>query len=153
MRLKIVSVGRDRSGLFEPAVQEYAKRLNRYLTTELVEVADSDQPDDPRGREEESAAILKRLKHGDRLWLLDEHGKALDSLELARLLGQALTDGKDVALAIGGAAGHGEGVRKRSERSLSLSRLTLAHRLARVVLMEQLYRAMTILRGEPYHRG
>jgi 23S rRNA (pseudouridine1915-N3)-methyltransferase len=151
MKLRLLSVGRDRSGLFEPAVQEYAKRLARYAKFELVEVPES-RREGERGREEESTALLSRIGARERLWLLDEHGTELDSRSLANLVGKALTDGRDVALCIGGASGHGEEIRARAERSLSLSRLTLPHRLARVVASEQLYRAFTLLRGEPYHR-
>lgn len=151
MKLRLLSVGRDRSGLFQPAVDEYAKRLARYVKLELVEVSESKREGE-RGREEESAALLARLGARERVWLLDEHGEELDSRGLANLVGKALTDGRDVALCIGGASGHGAEIRQRAERTLSLSRLTLPHRLARVVAAEQLYRAFTLLRGEPYHR-
>jgi 23S rRNA (pseudouridine1915-N3)-methyltransferase len=152
VKVRLLSVGRDRSGLFEPAVQEYAKRLKRYATFELVEVPESKRAEEQRGRDEESEALLAKLKGNERLWLLDEHGKQPDSRELADLLGKALMDGRDLALAIGGASGHGQPARDKAERSISLSRLTLPHRLARVVAAEQLYRAFTLLRGEPYHR-
>lgn len=152
MKLRLLSVGRDRSGLFEPAVQEYASRLKRYTTFELIEVADSRAQETEKGREEESTALLKKLGARDRLWIFDEHGVEPDSRELANLIGKAQQDGRDLALAIGGASGHGEGVRARAERVVSLSRMTLPHRLARVVACEQLYRAFTLLRGEPYHR-
>ena len=152
MRLRLLSVGRDRSGLFEPAVQEYASRLKRYVKFELVEVPESKRAAEPVGRDEESEALLAKLKPGERLWLLDEHGKEPDSRELAALLGRVLQEGRDLAVAVGGASGHGAPARERAERTLSLSRLTLAHRLARLVAAEQLYRAFTILRNEPYHR-
>ena len=152
MRLRLLSVGRDRSGLFEPAVQEYAKRLGRYVTFELVEVPESRQAMDERGRDDESKALLGKLKERERLWLLDERGTAWDSRDLANQIGRVMQDGRDLALAIGGASGHGESIRPRAERSLSLSKLTLPHRLARVVVAEQLYRAFTLLRNEPYHR-
>lgn len=148
MKLRLLSVGRDRSGLFEPAVKEYAGRLAHYAKLELVEVADS-----KRGPDAESENLLRKLGPRDRVWLLDEHGHALDTLGWSALLGKAQLDGRDLALCIGGASGHGQGIRARAERSLSLSKLTLPHRLARVVAIEQLYRAFTVLRGEPYHRA
>lgn len=152
MKLRLVSVGRDRSGLFEPAVQEYAKRLSRYAKFELVEVPESRQRELDRARDEESEAVLKKLSARERIWLLDEHGQELDSRGLAQLLGKALQDGRDVALCIGGDSGHGAPIRAKAEKVLSLGKLTLPHRLARVVAAEQLYRAFTLLRGEPYHR-
>ena len=83
---------------------------------------------------------------------LDERGREATSEELARRLGGWLRDGRDVVLVVGGSDGLGQAVRERADEALSLSRMTLAHRLARLVLLEQLYRAFTILRGEPYHK-
>jgi 23S rRNA (pseudouridine1915-N3)-methyltransferase len=151
VRLRLLSVGRDRSGLFEPAVREYAQRLSRYTKFELVEVPESKREGE-RGRDEEAEALLDKLSDRERLWLLDEHGKELDSRGWSELLGRTLQEGRDLALAIGGASGHGAPIRAKAERTLSLSQLTLPHRLARVVAAEQLYRAFTLLRGEPYHR-
>jgi len=151
MKLRLLSVGRDRSGLFEPAVREYAGRLGHYTKLELVEVPESKREGE-LGREEEAKALLGKLSARERVWILDEHGLELDSRGFAQLLQKALNDGRDLALCIGGASGHGEPLRKRAEKSLSLSKLTLPHRLARVVAAEQLYRAFTLLRGEPYHR-
>jgi 23S rRNA (pseudouridine1915-N3)-methyltransferase len=73
-------------------------------------------------------------------------------VELARRVGAWLEGARDVTLVLGGSDGHGDAIRARADEALSLSRMTLAHRLARVVLLEQLYRAFTILRGEPYHK-
>ncbi len=84
--------------------------------------------------------------------LLDERGKEHDSLSFARRVAAWVEGAKDVTLVVGGSDGHGEAIRARAQETLTLSRLTLPHRLARVVLVEQLYRAFTILRGEPYHK-
>lgn len=146
--VRVVSVGRDRSGLFAPAVREYADRLSHYTRFELVEL--------PAGRSkaEEARAILGRVRPAERLVALDERGEPLDSVELARaVLEKAQNAAKDLAFVIGGDEGLDESVRQRAWKVLSLSRMTLPHRLARVVLVEQLYRAFTVLRGEPYHRG
>ena len=83
---------------------------------------------------------------------LDERGREMTSPELARRVGSWLEGGRDVALVVGGSDGLSEDVLARADERLSLSRLTLAHRLVRLVLVEQHYRAMTILRGEPYHK-
>lgn len=101
---------------------------------------------------EEAKRLLAGVKPKDHLALLDEHGKSLDSPELSRWLAARMRAGNDLVLAIGGPDGFTPEVRERAEESLSLSRLTLPHALARVVVVEQLYRAFTILRGEPYHR-
>lgn len=153
MRLRIVAVGKDRSGLYAPAVEEYAKRLSRHARFEVVEVPEARRhAGTPRARDEEAEALLARLDPRERVVLLDERGDAPTSPELARRLERWLAGGKDVALVIGGADGHGEAVRARADETLSLSRMTLAHRLARLVLVEQLYRAFTIVKGEPYHK-
>jgi 23S rRNA (pseudouridine1915-N3)-methyltransferase len=146
MRLKIISIGRDRSNLFEPAVQEYAGRLRKQHDLELVEL--KEQP----SREKEGQGVLAKVSPRDVLVCLDERGKILSSPELAELLGRWRDEGRDVAFAIGGDEGHADEVRKRANVVWSLSKLVLPHRLARVVVAEQLYRAFTILRGEPYHK-
>ncbi|HSN91707.1 MAG TPA: 23S rRNA (pseudouridine(1915)-N(3))-methyltransferase RlmH [Anaeromyxobacteraceae bacterium] len=153
MRLRVVAVGRDRSGLYAPAVEEYAKRLGRHARFEIVEVPEARRhAGTPRAREEEGEALLARLRPGERVIALDERGEALASAAFAERVGRWLGGGRDVALVIGGADGLSGAVLERAEERLSLSPLTLAHRLARLVLLEQLYRAFTILRGEPYHR-
>jgi 23S rRNA (pseudouridine1915-N3)-methyltransferase len=106
----------------------------------------------PRAKEEEGEGLLRRISPRDRVVLLDETGREYTSRELARRVGAWLAGGRDVALVIGGAEGSSAEVRARADEVLALSRMTLAHRLARLVLTEQLYRAMTILRGEPYHK-
>ena len=153
MRLRILAVGRDRSGLFQPAVEEYAKRISHHARLEIVEVPEARKyAGTARAREEEGESLLARISERERVVALDERGAEPTSPELARRLAAWLEGGRDVALVIGGADGLSEAVLRRADERLSLSRLTLAHRLARLVLAEQLYRAFAILRGEPYHR-
>ena len=153
MRLRIVAVGRDRSGLYAPAVEEYARRIARYARFELVEVPEARKhAGTPKAREEEAAAILARLDARERVVALDERGAEETSVAFANRVGRWLQGGRDVALVIGGSDGLAPAILARAEERLALSRMTLAHRLARLVLAEQLYRAFTILRGEPYHK-
>lgn len=146
MRLRVVSVGRDRSHLFEPAVQEYVTRLRRHHDLELVELKEQGS------REKEGELLLEKVSPREVLVCLDERGKLLASPELAERLGRWRDESREVVFAIGGDEGHGDAVRKRADLVWSLSKLVLPHRLARVVVVEQLYRAFTILRGEPYHK-
>jgi len=146
LKLRLISVGKDRSGLFEPAVQEYASRLKHYAKLELVELKAKPS------RAAEAEEILARVGAQDRLVALDERGLALGSAELSAWLGQAQREAKDVVVAVGGDEGLDPAVLRRAALVLSLSKLTLPHRLARVVIAEQLYRAFTLLRGEPYHK-
>ena len=147
-------MGKDRSGLFEPAVQTYAERLTHYTRFELIEQPEASgkklRMADAKGAEAD--AILARRKPQDWIIALDERGRALDSVELSRLIAQAQTGARDLLFVIGGDEGLDERVRKAAHVTLSLSRMTLPHRLARLVLVEQLYRAFTILKGEPYHK-
>jgi 23S rRNA (pseudouridine1915-N3)-methyltransferase len=153
VKVRLLAVGRDRSGLYAPAVDEYVARLSRQLKFELVELPEAKKAaGTPQAREEEAATILARVGPRERLVALDERGDQPTSVELARRVERWLTAGQDVTLVIGGADGLAPAVLERAGERLALSKLTLAHRLARLVLVEQLYRAMTILRGEPYHK-
>jgi len=134
-------------------VEEYAGRIERYVRFALEEVPEARRAaGTPRARDEEGESLLSRIRAGERVVALDEGGKAPTSVELARKVAGWLQEGRDVTLVVGGSDGLAAAVRERAAETLSLSRLTLAHRLARLVLLEQLYRAFTILRGEPYHK-
>ena len=132
-------------------MQEYAARLARYARFELVELPEAKGPP-ARAMAQEGEAILAKLGADDWLVALDARGKMLDSVELARFVASARDQGRDLAFAVGGDEGHSEEVLRRARLVLSLGKMTLPHRLARVVIAEQLYRAFTILRGEPYHK-
>ena len=151
MKLTILSVGRDRSGLFAPAVTEYASRLSHVAKVQLIEIAESKASGD-RARSDEAQSIIAKLTSRDVLVALDERGKQFSSVEFARWMSMQIDHSRDIAFAIGGDEGLGEEVRKRSTLQLSLSAMTLPHRLARVVLIEQIYRAFSIVRREPYHK-
>ncbi len=153
MRLRLLAIGKDRSGLYAPAVAEYATRLERYLRFEVVELPEARKhAGTPRAKEEEGETLLARIDPREHVVALDERGSEYTSVELARRIERWLHAGRDVALVIGGADGLSPEAMSRAGEKLALSRMTLAHRLARLVLVEQLYRAMTILRGEPYHK-
>ncbi|MFB1483350.1 23S rRNA (pseudouridine(1915)-N(3))-methyltransferase RlmH [Corallococcus sp. RDP092CA] len=154
MKVRLLSIGKDRSGLFEPAVQEYARRLEHYTRFELVELSEASgrklKPGEAKSAE--ATAILGKRKPQDWLVALDERGTLLDSVELSRYVAKAQTGARDLLFVIGGDEGLNDSVRGAAHQVMSLSRMTLPHRLARVVLIEQLYRAFTILKGEPYHK-
>ena len=150
MKVRVLSVGKDRSGLFLPAVEEYQKRLRHYAKLELLELPESKTPN---ARAKEGQALLRKLKGNEWVCALDERGQLLDSVAFAGALQKAQNASRDAVFIIGGDEGLSDDVRARADLVLSLSKMTLPHRLARAVLMEQLYRAFTILRGEPYHRA
>jgi len=153
VRFRLLAVGRDRSGLYAPAVAEYAGRMKRYVRFELVEVPEARKlAGTPRAREEEGEALLARVGAREHVVVLDERGEELTSAGFADRVRRWQARGQDVTLLIGGADGLSPEVLARAGEKLALSRFTLAHRLARLVLVEQLYRAFTILRGERYHK-
>lgn len=155
MKITIVAVGRVRGALAD-AVAEYESRARRYWKLEVVEVdagASGGRDDVEAVRASEEERILARLPAGVEAVALTRDGEGMGSRPLASWLGElGLRSAPGVAFVIGGAYGLGRGVLERS-RHMSLSPMTLPHEMARLVLAEQLYRAGTILRGEPYHKG
>jgi 23S rRNA (pseudouridine1915-N3)-methyltransferase len=149
----VLSVGRDRSGWFEPAVQAYSERLQHYTRLELKELPEARGKQKARtSRSHEAERILAARRPGEQLIALDEHGEPLDTKALAQLLGEAQLRSQDLLFVLGGDDGLDPTVLAAAGRVLSLSSMTLPHRLARLVLVEQLYRGFTLLKGEPYHR-
>jgi 23S rRNA (pseudouridine1915-N3)-methyltransferase len=140
MRYRVVAVGRMKDAALRTACDEYLGRLRHYAKVEELEVKDE-------------ARVLGAVPEGSRLVALSRRGEAWASGELAEWTARWEQEGRDVALAIGGADTLPAEVLERAERVWSLSPLTFPHELARLVLYEQLYRAYTIRRGEPYHRG
>ncbi len=156
MRLVVLAVGALRGGL-EPAVAHYEARARRYWKLDVVEVAAGTRgrsPEPDRVRAAEGERILSKIPDGLELFALTRKGKSMSSRALAdRLSGLALGSSPGAAFILGGAFGLDDRVLERSTVRLSLSSLTLPHEMARLVLAEQLYRAGTIVRGEPYHKG
>lgn len=155
MRLRIIAVGTRMPAWVDAAVDDYARRLRTHWKFELLEIpAGRRSASQPAARAiaAEGTQVLAALKPAELAIALDERGRALDTRELAARLAAGERDGRDLALLIGGPDGHAPEVRSRCAESWSLSRLTLPHALARVVLAEQLYRAQSLLLNHPYHR-
>jgi 23S rRNA (pseudouridine1915-N3)-methyltransferase len=139
----------------EDAVDDYTKRLGSKLKVVLTEIPAGPRTagrDTARAISVESERILAALRADDFVIALDERGKLLSTRELADWLHARMQDGRDLVFVIGGPDGLAADVLARSNLTLSLSRLTFPHALVRVVLVEQLYRAHTVLAGHPYHR-
>lgn len=155
MRLLLVAVGDRLPAWAEAAYTEYAKRMPRNARIELKAL----RPD-PRGAGRtpeqsmaaEGARILAAIPPGARRIVLDERGRDLTTRDLARLIEHWRADGRDCAFVIGGADGLAPEVRRDADSTIRLSSMTLPHALARVLLAEQLYRAVSILENHPYHR-
>lgn len=154
MKLSLISVGRIRPPLAD-AVAEYERRVGRYFRFDSVEVRESAgrAGDEERVRSDEGERLLARVPIGSHLVVLDRVGESWSSPELAAQLdGWALRAMPAVAFVIGGANGVSPALLAAAHTRFSLGRITLPHEMARLVLAEQLYRAGTILRGEPYHK-
>ncbi len=154
MRVSVIVVGRPKQRGLADAIAEYETRAARYWPLDVHEVREeSSRSRTPREvMTHEAERLLARVPPGARLIACDPEGDMLDSERFAALLAAARDAAEDVAFVIGGAHGLGEAVRTRATRRLGLAPWTLPHELARLVLAEQLYRAGTILRGEPYHK-
>ncbi|MBU1665770.1 MAG: 23S rRNA (pseudouridine(1915)-N(3))-methyltransferase RlmH [Gammaproteobacteria bacterium] len=154
MKLTLLSVGDKLPAWANTAVAEYLKRMPREARVELVEI----KPEKRAGQSADSikaieaTRLLEKVPAGARLLALDEHGREVTTKELAELMARWMAEGRDVALVIGGADGLAASLLDKAEAKLSLSRLTLPHALARVLLAEQLYRAISLLNNHPYHR-
>lgn len=155
MKIKLVSVGKPRRNEIASLTEEYFKRIPHYIPFESVVI-----PDVKAGRNTTEADIKKREGElilaqtgaGDRLVLMDERGHEFTSRQLAAWIERhSISVPGSLIIVIGGPYGFSEAVYARADEKISLSRLTLTHEMARLFTAEQLYRAMTILRGEPYH--
>ena len=156
MKVVLVAVG-DVRGPLAPAVEEYRSRAGRYWKLEVKEVPAGAPGRDPGARRTlvmEAERIRAALPAEGDVWVLTRTGKALSSRGWARALGdRALHGGRDLTVVLGGAFGLAEDLLRSAGRRISLGPVTLPHEMARLVVLEQLYRAGTILRSEPYHKG
>lgn len=139
MRIKIIAVGKIKKEYIKKGIMDYSKRIVHYIPFEIVEV-----------KEEH----LNRFIDADAFnVLLDEKGKALTSAAFALFIEKMMISSvKDIVFFVGGAEGFSDEFRKKADFILSLSKMTLPHEMARMVLVEQIYRAFTIIRGEKYHK-
>lgn len=155
MKITLLTVGRTDIPWVREGLQTYVSRLEHYVRFSLVEIPELKNVS-ALSKEtiklKEGSLLLKNVKPSDFLVLLDEHGRELRSVEFASELSELMTrGGKDLVFAIGGAYGFSPEVYSRSDRKLSLSRMTFSHQMVRTIFVEQLYRAFTIMHGEPYH--
>lgn len=156
MRAKLIAVGERMPRWVAEGFAEYAKRLSRDLPLELVEIKPGTRGkgrDDARAIAGEGTALLAATPRDAHVVALDGHGSTWSSEQLADQLSKWRMAGRDLAFLVGGPDGHAREVLQRTDQRWSLGSLTLPHMLVRLVVIEQLYRAVTILNGHPYHRG
>lgn len=154
MRVALLAIGQRMPGWVQTAFDDYEKRLRKRLPVQLTELAPGQRSGGRPGQAmaTEAQRLLGALKGAEHVVLLDERGAQRTSLEQARWLGNRMQQGKDLAFLIGGPDGFAPEVRERANEAWSLSPLTLPHALVRVVWIEQMYRAVSVLDNHPYHR-
>jgi len=159
VNIQIITVGKLKEKYLKMGMDEYTKRLGSYAKMELIEVADEKAPENLSEadmeivKKKEADRILSKIAPDTYVIALAIEGKMKSSEQLAADLESLMTYGKSkIAFVIGGSLGLHEDVMKRSDEKLSFSKMTLPHQLMKLVLLEQIYRAFRIMRGEPYHK-
>ena|SRR2546429_1537516 len=154
MRLVVAVVGKARHPALGEAIRDYETRAARYWPLDVREVREEKATGISldRVKEREGARLAEKIPERAQTVACESGGKSLSSVEFAEFLRQARDDDRDLAFVIGGAFGLGANVASKSTMKLSLAPWTLPHEIARLVLVEQIYRAGTIVRGEPYHK-
>jgi 23S rRNA (pseudouridine1915-N3)-methyltransferase len=154
MKVKFFFVGKTHEKYLQEGIQIYLKRLIHYLPVELVEIPSPGNVSSRDLIKKESEAILKRINAKDFVILLDEKGNEFSSLHLADFMNNLMVRGvTSIIFIVGGAFGVSENINKRANLILAFSKFTLTHQMIRIFLLEQLYRAMTIIKNEQYHNA
>ena len=159
MKLTLLVVGKTTDKSLDGMIQDYVGRIGHYLPFEvkvIPELKNAKSISQPQQKELEGENILKwvddaRCTMHNEVILLDEHGKERRSIEFAEWLGKKMSAGRDITFVIGGPFGFSEAVYQRADGMISLSQMTFSHQMIRLLFTEQLYRALTILKGEKYH--
>lgn len=154
MDIVLLTVGKTDVKWVKEGLDLYVARLSHYVPFTLKEIPQLKNVSAltrEQIREREGELILKAVRPADEVILLDERGREFRSLDFARYLEEKLQRGRDVVFVIGGAYGFSEAVYARSDGKVSLSKMTFSHQMVRTLFAEQLYRAFTIIKGEPYH--
>jgi 23S rRNA (pseudouridine1915-N3)-methyltransferase len=159
MQIRVVAVGKIKEKFLQEGIAEYEKRLRPYVKLQVIELAEEKRPQpaspatELAAMEKEGGRILAALHESSFVIALDVKGQSWSSEELAASVGeQELSGQNQIAFVIGGDLGLSPAILARSNLRLSLSRMTFTHPMARLILLEQVYRAFRILRGEPYHK-
>ena len=155
MKIKLLAIGKTDDKNLQVLIQNYEKRLKHYIKFELEVIPDlknAKNLSESEQKEKEGNLIIKKVNPSDQLMLLDEKGVMHTSKEFSKFMQKKMNAGiKQLVLVIGGPYGFSEEVYKRSQGKISLSKMTFSHQMIRLFIVEQIYRAFTILRNEPYH--
>lgn len=154
MKITLLVVGKTTDTHIEKLIQEYQKRLVHYVPFALAvipELKNTKSLTSQQQKQVEGELILKYITPSTEMILLDERGSEFRSIEFADYIQKKMSSGRDVVFVVGGPYGFSDGVYQRANGKISLSKMTFSHQMVRLFFVEQIYRAMTILRSEPYH--
>ena len=154
MTTTLLFVGKTTDAHIDILCQEYLRRLTHYLPVKvqiIPELRNTKALTPEQQKQAEGELILRAVPQSAELILLDEHGREYRSMEFAQVMQKKMSSGRDIFFVIGGPYGFSQSVYERANGKISLSKMTFSHQMVRLFLIEQIYRAMTILRGEPYH--
>lgn len=155
MKATLLVIGKTDKDFVKNGIEEYKKRLVHYLPFDIIYIPDLKKTknlSESQQKQKEGALILDKVKQGDNLILLDEGGKEFSSVGFSKFMEQKMLSGiKNLVFVIGGPYGFSEDVYRKAQGKISLSKMTFSHQMIRMIFTEQLYRAMTIIKGEPYH--
>lgn len=154
MKTSLIQVGKTVNKHFTACIDDYVERIKHYMPFEVItipELKNTKKLTEKQQKEREGEMIMQQLGPSDTVVLLDEHGKEMRSVELASWLQKRCQTSRRLVFIIGGPYGFSESVYQRANEMLSLSRLTFSHQMIRLTFTEQIYRACTIIKGEPYH--
>ncbi|MEE4197490.1 MAG: 23S rRNA (pseudouridine(1915)-N(3))-methyltransferase RlmH [Bacteroidales bacterium] len=155
MKVKLIMVGKTVQDYLVAGVRSYQQRIIHYIPFDaqlIPDLKNTKNLPEKLQKKKEGELILQQLQPSDFVVLLDENGKSFSSVGFAGWMGKQMTGGiKNLVFVIGGAYGFSESLYQRSNMKMSLSRMTFSHQMVRLIFIEQLYRALTIIKGEPYH--
>ena len=154
MKTILILVGKTQSKIFKVGIDDYVSRIAHYMPfsiTTIPELKNTKSLSEDQQKQKEGELILKEIQPSDTVVLLDEHGAEFRSVEYANWLKQKQNTARRLIFIIGGPYGFSPGVYARANEKISLSRMTFSHQMVRLIFTEQLYRACTIIKGEPYH--
>ncbi|MGP1493342.1 MAG: 23S rRNA (pseudouridine(1915)-N(3))-methyltransferase RlmH [Prevotella fusca] len=154
MKTILILVGKTQNKIFKVGIDDYVSRIEHYMPfriTTIPELKNTKSLSEDQQKQKEGELILKEIQPSDTVVLLDEHGAEFRSIEYAKWLKQKQNTSRRLVFIIGGPYGFSPDVYTRANEKISLSRMTFSHQMVRLIFIEQLYRACTIIKGEPYH--
>jgi len=154
MKIKLLVVGKTSGSFLVPLISDYVKRINRFVNFEIIEINNIKlkKVNSLEIQKKEGVKILDKIDKKDQVFILDEKGKSYNSIDFSKFIeNKIVNSSKNIIFIIGGAYGFSEKIYSRSNSIISLSKMTFSHQIIRLFMVEQLYRALTIINNHPYH--